>query len=357
MDERLAFLTLAVLDLSPARAARIRAAGLAEVLENPEDHTDVLCEPTWKILRSKEAISRAATLQRCCAERGIAIVALCDAEYPRLLKQISDPPPVLFVQGQPACLSASPAIGIVGTRAATARGQALARELAAELASAGAVVISGLARGIDAAAHRGAVEAGGATLGVLGGGFDHFYPPENLGLGRAMIRRGAIVSEFPLEVTPHAGRFPQRNRVIAGLCQGLVVVEAPFRSGALVTARLALEAGREVMAVPGFPGLRHTEGTNELLRDGATLIRHAADVAASLGLELVPEGSVTGPRGGCPVQGALTPGVPYGLEEIRDLTGLQSTGLLSRLSELELQGVIRRLPGARYVLGTVRKSS
>ena len=356
MDERLALLTLAVLDVSPARAVRIRAAGLADVLDNPEAHADLLCEPGRQILRRKRrspgrspcdtAARSEGSPSSGCATRNTRSFSSRSAILPRCCSSRVSRLPLRLARdrnrgnsggNRPRPGPRPPALGgaCVG----------------------GCRVISGLARGIDAAAHRGALDAGGPTVGVLGGGFDRFYPPENLDLGRAMIRRGAIVSEFPLAVPPHAGRFPQRNRVIAGLCRGLVVVEAPSRSGALVTARLALEAGREVMAVPGFPGLRHTEGTNELLRDGATLIRHAADVAASLGLELVPEGSATGPRGGCLVQGALTPGVPYGLEEIRDLTGIQGTGLLSRLSELELQGVIRRLPGARYVLGTVRKSS
>lgn len=350
MDERFQLLIVALLDLPPRSGAEARRRGLAAVLAHPDDHRDLLRAEVRESLRSGAATRRALDEQRRCGEQDVAIVAFGEPDYPERLSHLDDPPPVLFVRGQKEALAHEPSVAVVGTRAASARGQSLARALARELGAAGAAVVSGLARGIDAAAHQGAVESGGISIGVLGSGLDCFYPRENEDLARAMTTRGAVVSEFPFGTRPHKQRFPQRNRVIAGLCQGVVVVEAPERSGALVTARLALDAGREVMAVPGAPGLTFTEGTNELLRDGATLVRHAADVAASLGLELRPSGRPSEDVARCPVRRLLTPGVPCGLEEIARRTGLSGPSLLSRLSELELQGVLRRLPGARYVV-------
>jgi DNA processing protein len=357
--ERLLLLTLSVLDAAPARAARMRAAGLRDVLCHPHAFPNLLSEAQRLRLASGKAFDEAAVLRDTLARRRIEIVALCDADYPALLKEIGDPPPVLYLLGRRASLQEqdAPPIGIVGTRAASGRGRAFARCLAAELAAAGAVVVSGLARGIDTEAHTGAVAVGGLSLGVLGSGFDHFYPEENRVLARSMMERGAVLSEFPPQVSPHPGRFPQRNRVISALCAGIVVVEAPSKSGALVTARLALDAGREVMAVPGFPGQRQSEGTNELIREGATLIRNAADVAASLGLQISKHTAKEATTGLSVAGGVLTAGVPYGLEDIEERTGLRGSELLSILGGLELSGEVRRVPGARYVVGAVRKGS
>ncbi len=349
MDEPFDLLTLALLELPPVRAARARGRGLSDVLARPDDHAEVLPAAAREALRSGEAFRRAEREAGRCRENGVAVVALCDARYPPLLRELFDPPPVLFVQGDIGVLVSSPMLAVVGTRAASNRGRSFARTVSAQLASAGVAIVSGLARGIDAAAHQGALDAGGFTIGVLGSGLDRFYPPENRLLARSMLARGAVVSEFPLETPPHPGRFPQRNRIIAGFAQGVVVVEAPLRSGALVTARLANEAGREVMAVPGPPEHPSSSGTNELLRDGATLVRHAADVALSLNLSIDPVRVSPTPGRGCALRSVLAGG-PLGVDEISEKTGLDGPSLLRRLAELELLGVVERLPGARYGL-------
>jgi DNA processing protein len=239
-------------------------------------------------------------------------------------------------------------VAIVGSRAATPLGQAFARRLAEALASAGLEVVSGLARGIDAAAHRGALVAGGRTLAVLGSGLDRVYPPEHDALAGEVAASGALLSEFPLGTRPWKAHFPRRNRVIAGLARGVVVVEASGRSGALSTARAALEEGREVMAVPGHPAHPQAEGTNGLLRDGAALVRGPADVLEALGIEAFPT-----PRRPPEdaVLRALGEGVPRGVDELQQRTGLAVPALLARLAALELEGALRRVPGALYVSG------
>jgi DNA processing protein len=234
----------------------------------------------------------------------------------------------------------------VGSRAATALGLAFARSLARELAAAGVTVVSGLARGIDAAAHRGAVDGGGRTVAVLGSGLDRLYPRENAELARAVEGAGALVSEFPLGTRPWKANFPRRNRVIAGWARAAVVVEAGTRSGALSTARAALDEGREVMAVPGHPSQPSAEGTNGLLRDGAALVRGAADVLSELGLAL-PAARDLPPAD--EVLSALPRGVPAGVDEILARCGLALPALLARLAELEIAGTIERLPGALFV--------
>jgi len=212
---------------------------------------------------------------------GAHLIARVEPEYPARLAEIADPPPRLAVRGEPALL-AGPAVAIVGARNASAHGRMLAKTLGRELAGAGLVVVSGLARGIDTAAHEGALAAG-ATVAVIASGIDVAYPPENAELMAEIAARGAVVSERPPGAVPQARHFPRRNRIIAGLCLGVVVVEAAPQSGSLITARLAAEQGREVMAVPGSPMDPRHRGTNQLLRDGATLVESAADVRAALG--------------------------------------------------------------------------
>jgi DNA processing protein len=215
-----------------------------------------------------------------------------------------------------------------------------------ELAAAGATIVSGLARGIDTAAHQGGLDASGRTVAVLGSGLDRVYPPENAALARAIEADGAIVSEFPLATPPLPHHFPQRNRLIAGWSRGVVVVEAARRSGALNTARTAADEGREVMAVPGHPSQAAWEGTNQLLRDGAALVRDARDVAAELGFELPAPG--TQPIQD-PLLAALRGDAPLSLEALQARSGLETPDLLARLSQLELRDEVRRLPGALFV--------
>jgi len=285
-------------------------------------------------------------VRRCEAAR-VRLVALGDADYPPLLSRITDPPPMLWVRGtlpDPA----RPSVAIVGSRQATGASLALARAMGRDLARAGVTVVSGLALGIDGEAHRGALEGRGCTVGVLGTGLGRIYPAAHERLGEQVVaEKGALVSEFPLQEPAHPWNFPRRNRVIAGWSLGTVVVEAAARSGALVTARVALEEGREVMAVPGHPATPTAEGTNGLIRDGAALVRGAADVVLELGLEPLPAAAAAGE----PLLEALAGEVPLSLDELQARSGLPVPELLQRLSALELEQRVQRLPGALFVRG------
>ncbi len=210
---------------------------------------------------------------------GVAYVALCEPAYPLALRMLDDAPPLLAVRGQMATLG-GPVVAIVGSRNASAAGAKFASLLARDLGEAGFVIVSGLARGIDAAAHRASLSTG--TVAVLAGGHDRIYPPEHQGLLDAILPGGAAVSEMPIGWEPRARDFPRRNRLIAGLSRGVVVVEAAERSGSLITVRFALEQGREVFAVPGSPLDPRAAGTNALLKQGATLVTQASDVIAVL---------------------------------------------------------------------------
>ena len=227
--------------------------------------------------------SRAALLAELEALASLegCLLTKADPAYPELLRSLADAPPALALRGDPELLD-RPAVAVVGSRNASANGCAFARRLARELAAAGVVVVSGLARGIDTAAHEGALAADGATVAVIATGVDIAYPPENAALMARIAAEGAVVSERPLGAVARAKDFPRRNRVIAGLSLGVVVVEAAPASGSLITARLALDYGREVMAVPGSPQDPRHRGTNQLLRDGAHLVESAADVLAIL---------------------------------------------------------------------------
>jgi DNA processing protein len=270
-----------------------------------------------------------------------------DADYPEWLQRIHDPSGELWTSGRLVPGECSRAVAIVGARAATPLGLAFARRLAADLAAAGLTVVSGLARGIDTAAHEGALSASGRTVAVLGCGIDKIYPPENVPLARAIARRGAVVSEFPPGTGPWKQNFPRRNRTIAGWARATVVVEAGEKSGSLHTARAALEEGREVMAVPGHPALPGSAGTNALLRDGAALVRGASDVLAELGLDQARLAASAEPED--VVLAALGRTAPAGIDELAARVSIAVPELLVRLSELELAGRVRRLPGALFV--------
>jgi DNA processing protein len=219
--------------------------------------------------------------------------------------------------------------------------------MAAELAAAGLSVVSGLARGTDTAAHLGALESGGRTVAVLGSSLDRDYPPENAPLARRIAESGgAVVSELPLGSGPLAAHFPRRNRMIAGWGVGVVVVEAAARSGALITARLALDEGREVMAVPGHPAVLTAAGPNALIRDGARLVRDASDVCLELGLSAPPVEAAPPAPGAL---GWLRRDAPESVDVLAARSGLPIGRLLSELTELEAQQRVRRLPGALYV--------
>jgi len=265
-----------------------------------------------------------------------------DPGYPSLLRQIPDPPASLWTRGDAEVdVLSEPAVAIVGARACSGYGRSVARTLATEAAAAGAVVVSGLARGIDGEAHRGALAGGGRTVAVLGCGVDRDYPAAHAELARAIVEHGGlVVSEYQPGVEPAPWRFPARNRVIAGLARATVVVEARERSGALITADFALEDGREVLAVPGEITSALSAGTNGLLRQGATPVTCAADVLEAIGVEHVPAGPATpgGPEATAVVQalasGAGTP------DELVRATALPAAVVAATLVELELAGVV-----------------
>lgn len=324
----------------------VRRVSLAEALARPADHADLFARPALALLRSGEARRRAERELDRARERGVRLVGLGQKDYPEWLARIFDPPFLLYVRGSVVAGEGDRSLAIVGSRAVTPQGAALARTLAQDLAGAGLTVVSGLARGTDTAAHLGAIEARGRTVAVLGSGLDRVYPPENAALADAVARDGAVVSEFPFGTHPDPGNFPRRNRILAGWGRAVVLVEAGAKSGALITARLALDEGREVMAVPGHPSHPGAEGTNQLIRDGAVLVRDAADVAAELGLQ--PLG-LRGQERAEGLLGHLHGLEPRGLDEIRDRSGLAVPDLLRQLSELEMGGRVRRLPGTLFV--------
>ncbi|HET8606544.1 MAG TPA: DNA-processing protein DprA [Gaiellaceae bacterium] len=254
------------------------------------------------------------------------------AGLPLLLRAIHDPPPGLFLRGAgDAGLLARPAVAVVGARACSGYGASVARMLGRELAAAGLVVVSGMARGVDAEAHRGALEADGATVAVLGCGVDRDYPAAHAQLARRIAEQGLVVSEYAPGVEPAPWRFPARNRIIAGLCAATVVVEARERSGALITADLALEEGREVFAVPGEIGSAHSSGTNALLKLGAAPLTAAGDVLASYGLA----------GDACDEPHELLALLPASVDELSRITGRTAAELGRELVELELAGRAR----------------
>lgn len=349
MDATVDLLTIALLPGAGARTARDLAARapLAEVTAHPRELAGELPAPALRALVSGEARRRAEQeLQRAVA-LGVRLVGWDEPDYPELLRRIYDPPPVLWVRGRLVPGEGQRSVALVGSRAASPQGRALACALARELAAAGVTIVSGLARGIDGEAHRGALEAEGRTLAVLGSALDCLYPREHAGLAAAISERGAVVSEFPFGTQAQPGRFPRRNRILAGWGRGVVVVEAAEKSGALITARCALDEGRDVLAVPGHPSHANSRGTNQLIRDGAALVRDASDVAAELGF-----GGVAGcarPEPADAVLHALRPDVPASLEELQERSGRPVAELLARLGELELTRQVRRLPGAFYL--------
>lgn len=282
------------------------------------------------------------------AARGI--VSLADPEYPASLLQTADPPLLLYVHGRVALLGA-PSVAIVGSRNPTPAGLDNAREFAAFLSGAGFSIVSGLALGIDGAAHEGGLRGGGSTVAVVGTGLDRIYPPAHAGLARRIAAEGLLVSEFAVGMPPLAEHFPQRNRIIAGLARGTLVVEATLRSGSLITARMAAEAGRDVFAIPGSIHAPQSRGCHKLIKQGAKLVEAAEDILE----ELRPLGgapqeatSVAAPAGPAdPVLEALGHD-PATLDMLVDRTGWPAPRLNAHLLELELEARVVRLPGGLF---------
>ena len=283
-----------------------------------------------------------------------------DETYPSRLRMIPDPPPILFISGT---LSEADelAVAVVGARRATAAGKLITEELGGGLAGAGFTIVSGLARGVDATAHRSALAAGGRTIAVLGCGINRTYPPEHERLRRDIEGRGAVLSELSLDAPPHSGHFPRRNRIISGLSLGVVVTEAAIDSGSLITARFAADQGREVFAVPGFVKAETCRGTNALIKEGAALIECAQDVidtivpqlepALRARVRVAPYEKKSGDRFGNQEQlvyDALSYD-PLTVDQLVEQTGLPVPSVMASLLSLELRQHVRQLPGQRYL--------
>lgn len=313
--------------------AALECAGV----EASNDHVAQLRE------EARTALERAAAA-------GIDLLPFGDRRYPALLAAIPDPPLVLWIKGDASSLN-QPAVAIVGSRGASPYGLEAASRLAAELAAAGMGIVSGLARGVDSAAHRGALTSEGPTVAVLGSGPDVIYPPEHESLADDIIRRGAVVSEYPPGSPPLKQYFPSRNRIISGLSLGVIVIEAAERSGSLITAARALEQGRHVMAVPGNILSGRFRGSHALLRDGAVVVDGAADVLAELGASSLRALCHAAPAGvpRDPVLAAMTAGEACDLDDLVRATGLAPPALLPRLLDLELRGAVRRVGGGRFM--------
>ena len=276
------------------------------------------------------------------------ILTLADAAYPQALLEIADPPTVLYVRGNPAHLQRR-GLAVVGSRNATPQGQQTAETFARALAAKGIGIISGLALGIDAAAHHGALAAGGETIAVIGTGADRIYPARNKELALAIAERGVIVSEFPLGTPALAANFPRRNRIISGLSRGVLVVEAAPESGSLITARLAAEQGREVFAIPGSIHSPVARGCHKLIKQGAKLVETAQDILEELG-GYAPPLMETQPAHTAPENNILKAlgHDPCDLDDLVERTGMGTDLLLGELLTLELAGLIATLPGGRY---------
>jgi DNA processing protein len=366
--------------------ARVRAAAIFKALRESSGPDGVTLEHVIEACAPEAdppavaAVARAdaAALLDAGLSRGIDVVRWDDAGYPPLLRMIADPPPVLWTRGTPSVL-ARPAVAIVGSRAATPYALEVAARLAGELAERRILVVSGLARGADGAAHRGCLAAGGATVAVLGSGPDVIYPPEHRELAASLCRDGALVSELGPGAPPLPEHFPLRNRLISGITLAVVVVEANEKSGSLITARCALDQNRDVMAVPGSILGGRNRGSHALLKDGAKVVETADDILEELGWPALSDalrnaGRVEGPalrEGPAPdvdpkisfnslrtnnLLSALTPGDTYDLDEMSATLGLTGSKLLPRLTEWEMRGYLVKLPGGRYVLAAGRSS-
>ena len=287
------------------------------------------------------------------------LLPLTDPRYPPRLREIADPPPLLYVEGDPEVL-AYPALAIVGTRHPTPAGRETATAFARHLAGRGLIITSGLALGIDAAAHEGALAAGGLSVAVAGTGLDRVYPARHAALARRIAEHGALVSELPVGTRVTREAFPRRNRVLAGLCAGTLVIEAALRSGSLITARLALEQGRELFAIPGSIHNPVARGCHALIRQGAKLVETADDVLEELAPVLGPlpgagaapgEPAAPSPAADDPDYARLYACIdwePRGIDELSECAGLAVGDVASMLLRLELEGAIRSVPGGLY---------
>lgn len=347
MEERiLRVLTLMRLPAFGARriASLIRAGGVDELYQDPRRFAGLIGEPALSDLESRSARREAERTFEQATREGQSVVVFGSPLYPDSLAALYDPPPVLFFRG--SLKNGARRVAIVGARGATASGLSIARDLARGLATHGIEVVSGLARGIDGSAHEGALSGKGTTLAVLGSSVDIIYPSEHKSLASRIEASGAIISELPPGTPPAASQFPTRNRIIVGLSEAVIVVEAGARSGALITARVALDEGRDVLAVPGRPGDPLAFGPNLMIRDGATLVRGVEDVLEHLGIDSQPAKDDAGATD--PILQKLAHSAAKSVDQLAVDTGLATPVLMARLCELELDGKIERLPGTLF---------
>lgn len=331
--------------------------------------------PAGRRTFSRSAAQKEFELAR---RQNIRLLAFDDPEYPENLRAAEDAPPVIYVRGQINCLRQPLSLSIVGARNASLNGRKLASQISCELTSQGIMIVSGMARGIDTAAHKGAMFAlnrSGSTVAVLGTGIDIAYPAENQKLCEQIAGQGAVISEFPLGTEPSAGNFPRRNRIVSALTDGTLVVEASLHSGSLITARLALEQGRDVFAVPGFPTDERSAGPNKLIKDGAFLVENAEDILNVLSADArrkiprtprpvqtdlfvkpldkesktadIPD--TASPDWETDILSLLTPAGVY-VDELIRVSGLDSAAVSLRLLELEMEGRIERQVGNKVAL-------
>lgn len=331
--------------------------------------------PAGRRTFSRSAAQKEFELAR---RQNIRLLAFDDPEYPENLRAAEDAPPVIYVRGQINCLRQPLSLSIVGARNASLNGRKLASQISCELTSQGIMIVSGMARGIDTAAHKGAMFAlnrTGNTVAVLGTGIDIAYPAENQKLCEQIAGQGAVISEFPLGTEPSAGNFPRRNRIVSALTDGTLVVEASLHSGSLITARLALEQGRDVFAVPGFPTDERSAGPNKLIKDGAFLVENAEDILNVLSADArrkiprtprpvqtdlfvkpldkesktadIPD--TASPDRETDILSLLTPAGVY-VDELIRVSGLDSAAVSLRLLELEMEGRIERQVGNKVAL-------
>jgi DNA processing protein len=335
------------LSLLPTRSWR-HAAEHLRCGESPAAVLNRLIADRWaeRVGDRATLYARAANAAHRAAETGLTPVLWNEPAYPPALAAIVDPPFVLWTQGLTTAFD-RPAVAIVGSRAASPYALVVAERLAADLVGCGIVVVSGLARGVDSAAHRGALGASGSTIAVLGSGADVIYPAEHVTLAREIATTGVVVSELVPGTPPLPPFFPLRNRIISGLVRAVVVVEASEKSGSLITARCALEQGREVLAVPGNVLSGRNRGGHALVRDGAKIVESADDILEEIGMP--PAASQPAPAQQDPILACLTPGEPADLDAIAHRSGVSSARLLPQLFELELRGLVARVGGGRFV--------
>lgn len=347
---------------APAHIAALmeRFGSLSAAMQAP-GATEIKGVTASKLKLVRDALNGGAVdAERAACERSHTRLLLCeDDEYPPLLRAIADPPALIWVRGEMTDDDRL-AIAIVGSRGSTHYGNTQAARFAREMAARRMTVVSGLARGVDTAAHTGALAAGGRTIAVVGSGLDELYPPENVRLAADITGAGAVISEFPLKTPAHPRNFPQRNRIISGLSLGVLVVEAGKRSGSLITARLASEQGREVFAIPGKIDTEDSSGCHALIKDGAKLTENIDDILAELHtvadlpsspVKIALRRNASGTPTELALLKLLMPSDPVNIEEIIARTGLPAAQVAAALLTLEMRGAVKQLPGRNYVQG------